>query len=293
VGDRRHSEEIDRPEPLGERPRRPPWTEVLIREALAEFLADRVEWPTYREFQRAGLRSLRNAITRHGGSQKWAGAMGIPYVEHAPGYSPIWTEDRVRRDLRDYLDGRQAWPSRQQFESDGRTLLRNAINRTGGPDPWAREFGLPRSDGRSGLRRHWTDQRIESALRKLIGSGTMWPTRSEFERAGLYSMLTAIYRHEGVAYWAKRMNVQRRVGTGRTRTATWTEQRIRAELQSFCAGRDLWPTEREFIDAGLRAVYSAASRNGGVAYWAQELGLPRRRRPALGRPAPSRPSARQ
>lgn len=293
MGDPRHSEEIDRPEPPGERPRRPPWTGVLIREALAEFLADRGEWPTYREFQRAGLRSLRNAITRHGGSRKWARAMGIPYVEHAPGYAPIWTEDRIRADLRAYLHGRRAWPSRVQFEHDGRRELRNAVNRTGGPDWWAREFGLPRPDRLSGTRRGWTDERIQSELGKLIGNGTVWPASSAFERAGLYSMLTAIYRHEGVAYWAKRMNVQRRVGTGRTRTAAWTEQRIRAELQSFCAGRDLWPTEREFIDAGLRAVYSAASRNGGVAHWAQELGLPRRRRPALGRPAPSRPSARQ
>jgi hypothetical protein len=253
-----------------------------MQETLAEFLADRDAWPTYREFQRAGLRSLRDAVTRRGGSRKWAKAMGVAHVRHARGYAPIWTEDRIRRDLGNYLEGRVTWPSREQFESEGQALLRNAINRTGGPDRWAGEFGLPRSDRRSGIRRGWTDERIESELRRLIGSSTTWPTRSEFERAGLYSMLTAIYRYQGVAYWAELMKVEPRVDRSGASGTVWTERRIRKELQAFCADGDIWPTEREFTEAGLRSVYSAASRNGGVAYWAQELGLARRRRRPLG-----------
>jgi hypothetical protein len=57
----------------------------------------------------------------------------------------------------------------------------------------------------------------------------------------------------------------------------WTEERIRGELERFCAGRDAWPTEREFIEAGQRRLYGAASRNGGVAWWAEQLGLAYRR----------------
>jgi len=55
----------------------------------------------------------------------------------------------------------------------------------------------------------------------------------------------------------------------------WTSERIRAELVHFCAGRPVWPSAREFKAAGHTDLYVAASRYGGVAFWAAELGLPR------------------
>jgi hypothetical protein len=55
----------------------------------------------------------------------------------------------------------------------------------------------------------------------------------------------------------------------------WTSERIRAELVHFCAGRPAWPSAREFKAAGHTDLYVAASRYGGVAFWAAQLGLPR------------------
>ena len=57
----------------------------------------------------------------------------------------------------------------------------------------------------------------------------------------------------------------------------WTSERIRAELAHFCAGRSTWPSAREFKSAGRGDLYVAASRYGGVAFWAAELGLRRAR----------------
>ena len=74
--------------------------EQAIRVGLRRFLAGRSEWPTYREFQRAGLKGLRDKITRVGGAERWAREMGVPYLRHPPGYAPVWTEHRIRRDLR-------------------------------------------------------------------------------------------------------------------------------------------------------------------------------------------------
>lgn len=260
------------------RPDQRRWDDVRIRTELARFLAGRDEWPSYAEFQRAGRRALRDAITRAGGTVRWAAEMGVRHVEHRPGYAPIWTEERVRTDLAGYLAGRAVWPSRQQFERDGLTALRNAINRTGGPDRWAAELGLARRDRLSGIRRGWTPQVVEAQLIQLIGGGTRWPSRGEFERAGLGSMLVSIYRHEGPAYWARRMNVERPPSVGGHGRTVWTQERIRDELERFCAGRATWPTEREFLDAGHGALYRAASRQGGIGYWADQSGLPRRPR---------------
>ncbi len=72
----------------------------------------RREWLTYREFQRAGSKALRDNVTRHGAARRWAADVGLPYVEHRPGYTPIWTEEHIREQLADYLAGREVWPSR-------------------------------------------------------------------------------------------------------------------------------------------------------------------------------------
>lgn len=175
------------------------------------------------------------------------------------------------------MAGRKQWPSREQFERDGQKLLRDAVNRTGGPDRWATEFGLPRPNRLSGIRRGWTPELVETELKKLIGGGRRWPSRREFQAAGLSSMLSSIYTHEGPEYWAQRIGVEQHPGFARTRQGFWTEDRIREELERFCAGRENWPTEREFVSADQRALYAAASRNGGIARWAAALGLPRRR----------------
>lgn len=198
-------------------------------------------------------------------------------MAHPPGRAPIWTEDRIREELRDYLADRGEWPSRQQFEHDGRKPLRDAINRTGGAARWAADLGFRRGNQLSGARRAWTPDVVETRLRELIGDGTRWPSRQEFQDAGIRSMLSSIYAHEGPAYWASHLGVQLPPLKATRSPKRWTEQRIHRELQQFYAGRDVWPTEREFIAAGRRALYAAASRNGGVARWATELGLVRER----------------
>ncbi len=253
------------------------WTDERIRTELRSFLVDRTEWPTYREFERSGLKALRDAVTRAGGARRWARKMGVRFVRHPPGYAPIWTEERIRRDLAEYLAGRSVWPSRAEFEHAGLTHLRNAVNRTGGPDRWAAEFGLPRQNRLSGIRRGWTREAIEATLREFIGESDMWPTRREFEQAGLSGLLSAIYAGEGPDYWARRFKVRRHRGASPGRRATWTEERIREDLEAFCAGREVWPTEREFLEAGKGVLYRAASRTGGIGYWADQVGLPRRR----------------
>ena len=71
----------------------------------------------------------------------------------------------------------------------------------------------------------------------------------------------------------------------------WTNERIRSALQEFCAGREAWPSAREFKEAERHDLYVAASRYGGVAFWAKELGFERPARPSLRTrvPIPRRP----
>jgi hypothetical protein len=113
-------------------------------------------------------------------------------------------------------------------------------------------------------------------------------TRSEYER------LTGAGRSQAAYDLAELVSAGRliRVGGGRSTRYVlahepasqrrWTPDRIRRELDIFCADRSTWPTASEFKSAGRGDLYVAASRYGGVAHWADELGLERfdRSRPA-------------
>lgn len=65
----------------------------------------------------------------------------------------------------------------------------------------------------------------------------------------------------------------------------WTDERIRAELAAFCAGRETWPSPADFKAAGRGDLYVAASRYGGIAHWTEALGFSRSIRDV---PAPAR-----
>jgi hypothetical protein len=268
-------------------PSKPGWTQARICRELEEFLRGATEWPSYRDFQRAGRQKLRDEVTRTGGPRLWAKRLGLPYPERKPGYAPVWTEERVRADLEEFLHGWTHWPSRLEFEAAGRKLLRDAIRRLGGPERWAAEFGLPLQNLKSGSKLAWTDERIQAELRSVVDGRDTWPTRREFEQLGSFGLAAAVYHRGGTACWARRLGFQAPPRTGMGRCRLWTDERIRAELEEFCRGRTTWPAEREFLGAGKSKLYTAACHSGGTPYWAAELGLVRTRRHG---PAPgSRP----
>jgi hypothetical protein len=165
-------------------PRATTWSEARARRKLSEFLRSAEEWPSYREFQRAGHGASRAAVTRLGGARCWSQCLGLRYPVRRPRHPPGWTEDRIHTELRVFLRGQTMWPTRSAFELAGRKVLRDAIRRLGGPARWASDFQLPRPDLKSGSARTWTVDRIESELLDVIGDRGTWPSRRELDASG-------------------------------------------------------------------------------------------------------------
>jgi putative transcriptional regulator len=103
---------------------------------------------------------------------------------------------------------------------------------------------------------------------------------------GKYQQLTGVSRSQAAYDLAELVErgLLERVGGGRStryRVARrsqpsqrhWTNERIRAALGEFCAGRPAWPSATDFKSAGHADLYVAASRYGGIGFWARELGF--------------------
>jgi DNA-binding transcriptional ArsR family regulator len=128
-----------------------------------------------------------------------------------------------------------------------------------------------------------TQQRVIAAL---TADGSSELTRAQYEKLAEVSRSQAAYDLAELV----EAGILHRVGQGRAtryRLAQesgghrrWTEERIRAELAEFCAGREAWPSARAFKDAGRGDLYIAASRYGGIAHWTETLGFARVTRPS-------------
>ena len=108
---------------------------------------------------------------------------------------------------------------------------------------------------------------------------------------GQYEQFTGVSRSQAAYDLAELVEagLVERVGSGRAtryrlprrRSAQpsqrhWTNERIRAALGEFCADRTAWPSAGEFKAAGHGDLYVAASRYGGIGFWASELGFSRK-----------------
>jgi hypothetical protein len=127
--------------------------------------------------------------------------------------SLLWTEERIREQLDEFLHGRSRWPTVEEFRFAGRAQLRRAIVRFGGVERWSKSYDLPLAR-RRGSALCWSDAAIEAALRDFLGDRYDWPRKREFAAAGLGGCHEAIWRDAGVDAWAIRMGVTKVASRG-------------------------------------------------------------------------------
>jgi hypothetical protein len=53
----------------------------------------------------------------------------------------------------------------------------------------------------------------------------------------------------------------------------WTDEAITAALDSLLAGRDSWPTRREFREVGLVGLHRVLTESRACGEWARQYGL--------------------
>lgn len=197
----------------GERPGG--WNDERIARELEAWFAHHAFacWPTYRAFAADGHKRLHAAVMRAGGPERWALELGVPVVAHRGG--PGLTEDEVDVALRALLRAHrpERFPTLDWVGRHGPPGLAAAVRRTGGSVHWAHRLNVP-----APKHARWSDELIESELRRLFPQHTRWPTRRDFEVAGATGLRRAVYAGRGSSWWAQRLGLSTEALRPRRRT---------------------------------------------------------------------------
>jgi DNA invertase Pin-like site-specific DNA recombinase len=248
------------------------WPEARVRAALDPFLANRASWPTFLEFQSAGLGLVHHQVDLLGGAARWARRYGLRREVLSKSIE-AWSTERIRSELIAFLAGRSVWPTQQEFEAAGKATVRRVLNSFGGPDHWAEEFGLELPRTRRRLHT-WTDEQIEAELRRFTADRREWPTRLEFEEAGLRSLYGAIAKRGTRRLLARKLGLRLPRQGARVPTR-WTDEAIECALREMLRGRNTWPTWKDFRASRRHHLYQAIRCHGGHDRWARRYRLPR------------------
>ena len=118
--------------------------------------------------------------------------------------------------------------------------------------------------------RPWDEPSIRRALSEFLHDKSRWPTYDEFIDAGLKGLRDVLPRFGGPERWSREMGLQEgpRPWGGVVR---WTDDAIRSTLTEFLEGRSVWPTHRDFRQAGLGGLYSKLLQEGTLEGWASEM----------------------
>lgn len=175
------------------------WTDDSIRRELEAFLPGFETFPPYPVFRATGRRGLWQAMAKRGGPERFAEEYGLPYQRNDRSISDAEIRERLRTVLRG--SDLPCWPSRRSLTQLVGLELVAAIERSGGPRRWADQLGIPFRHRRG---QPWTPDTIATAVEPLLNGRSTWPSRLEFERAGLSGLWFAIHHGEGHAATAAR-----------------------------------------------------------------------------------------
>ena len=122
--------------------------------------------------------------------------------------SPLmhWGARRLEAELKQFLDGRDAWPHYNDFARSGQSRLHQQAMQWGGSYYWSSRLGVEIASRVA----HWSEERIANALAPLLAGSTVWPSFGEFRDAGMLPVRKAVIQRGGISHWARKFGVNER-----------------------------------------------------------------------------------
>jgi len=175
------------------------WTEERIRSELQTFLAGRYVWPPSDDFMAAGQAQLRNAVQRYGGVAHWAREIGVEAREHRGGGNKRWTDERIRRELEEFLADKATYPRGAEFAAASRVRLFAAISEGHGVAHWASQLGVPLRERATKL----SDDEIMREVRRVIDAEWYLPNTQRLRELGYLRLAYQLRKSGGAVRFAR------------------------------------------------------------------------------------------
>lgn len=241
--------------------------------------------PTTDALKKAGNHPLVAAIAKHGGVLDVAASCSLT-MSHDKKPSGHYNDfETVAKEIHEFIARTQTWgtmPCRDELCEGGESGLGKAIADHGGFPAVAMRLGLAPRRKPNG---YWTDERIDEEVRLFVsdhGEPGVFPTGALFRELNRADLDNAINRSEGGA-----RAVARRLGltvAGGRESGYWErDDNLQRGVLDFIRQHGepgMMPTQKELIAHERWDLVNALHRvAGGIALFAQSLGLQTRERP--------------
>jgi hypothetical protein len=116
---------------------------------------------------------------------------------------------------------------------------------------------------------------MKEGVARFAEGRSEWPTKGEFNVAGLAPLYQAINRFQARKGIAADLGLRLPPGRRLITSPRWTEPATRAALDALLDGRTTWPTNSEFRQAGLMGLCRRLNRSGTIGFWRRQYGFPK------------------
>lgn len=228
------------------------WTETTTINEIRIVVANLGHFPTQEELGKLKRYDLNNAITKHGGYNKFRIVLGEEIIKRQKNY---WTEENILNELQKTIETLGYFPRIYELDKIGKSNLRGAIIQHGGINKFRDMLGYTLAKKSAGF---WTEENTKSELKKVIKNIGHFPTINEVEKLYGSSLRRAIIIYGGFNKFRKLLGYQET----HKPSGYWTKENTIKELGLVIDRLGHFPTQTELQKQHQQSLAVAISKHG-------------------------------
>lgn len=236
------------------------WSEKTILEEL-KLIIDKINhFPTRKELKKENRYDLINAISKHGGSNKFRELLGYELLQKPSSY---WTEEVIIRELNKLIKNLGHFPTHNEMQNIGEFGISTSTHsnlpeyRTKmGYDPIKKPEGF------------WSDENIIKELKTVISKINRFPSRKDLIEIDRQDLQGAINENGGTNKFRDLCGCE----ILQHSKGYWSNENIIKELKDVISVIGHFPSYTELADIDRQDICGAINANGGYQKFKSIMG---------------------
>jgi len=239
------------------------WIDETIMIELKAIISDIEDFPTIGYIQKIKKSSLRNAIGRNGGINKFRQLMGYKYILSPKGY---WTNEKVLSELNSIISKIGKFPDNKYLQSTNRWDLIGGIRKNGGLHKYYILLGYKPNQNPVG---YWTEERCIEELQKIILNVGDFPLIPQIKATSIHGLIDGISNNGGINKFRRLLGYPilcQSIGY-------WTQEQIVNEIKEIMVVSNKFPTSNYLAIINRLDLQHAITKNGGYRLFRTLIGV--------------------